>query len=593
MTVRSAEDLPGEWALRAAYFGDDHELMDKLVNLYYGGLPPEFDDYFDPEMHVHLVNMIRLAWDDLAALAGKVFPIYVRPDNEKPTARQRAEKQEQIAYGWNRAGQIVGGVSRDLLQKVVAWWMVGCANAVVMTLPDYKHKTPYYTFRDPRTHYPPIGWSPYTQAGADDALFAYQLSIGELKRRYPARNDEINQKLSRMVSGRFTTSGNDSDAVWVGEYYHEDVWSVSTLTDNTVILEQSQSGDRGHPGVQPVTAMGLYTPVGAKGRSMFADQISIQAAMARMFSQKLDFFDRTLYPLVFHTRLAGQTIKVGPFATNEYDVTDGVAPRVDTVAPAHQVDADQTMAFALGLSRMLNRNPESMQGAGAADSSKALETLKQGVVGTIRDGIWPPMLEAEPHLMSNAAKIDIALWPNVKKSATGKGKNSAFRVSYVPTVDLRNREFDFEAQAGLGVAGYQGTIEILQLLGAEQISEETALEQRDDIPDAEKEKRRIEADRIKKLLRADLASRAQAAGTGQPGALAPGALAEILRRVESGEDLYAVLEDMDKAGRLTVQPPQMPEAGPPGALPGMGGPSPAGPPGPMPSLGMLRGAPGA
>lgn len=582
--IRSEADLTSEWGARASFYGDAHAAMDKLVGVYFGDLPVEFNDYFDPEMHVHLINMIRLAWDDLATLAGKTFAIAVEPDNKTPTARKRAEKQERIGYGYNRAGRIAGGISKELLQKVIAWWMVGTGNAVAMALPAYKQKTPFFTFRDPRTHYPPVGWSPFTQAKAEDALFAYQISVGELKTRYPDRNEEINNKLSRTVNGRGSAS-DDNSFVWIGEYYHADSWMVSTLTDNAILLHRSDTADKGHPGVMPVVSMSLYSPLGAKGRSMFADQISIQAAMARMFSQKLDFYDRTLYPIIFHTRLAGQTIRLGPYATNEFDPSDGFQPKVESIAPAHQVDADQTMAFAMGLSRMLNRNPESMQGAGDADSAKALEALKSGVTTTIRDGIWPPMLEADPTLYAAAAEMDVNLWPNVKKVAQGRRKNSAFREDYVPAVDLRGREHDFEVEAGLGLAGYQGTIEMLQLLGAEQISERMMLEQRSDVRDAEEALREIESDRIRKIIRLDLEAKAA------QGMLVPGALGKVLDRIERGESAQKVLQDLEEKGQLYIVPPSPEEmlgggGAPPGAPPGAGIPPEMLP---APTLGALRG----
>jgi hypothetical protein len=598
--IRDTADIAPEWALRTSAYADDHREMDKLVGAYFGVLPSEFDDYFDPEMHVHVINMLRMAWDDLAIRAGKVFPLYVEPDNDTPTARDRAEKQERIALGYNYAGRAVGAISRDLLSKVQAWWMVGCANAVYLTLPSYDKKTPFFTFRDPRTYYPPVGWSPYTQVAADDGLFAYQITVGELRRRYPDRIPEIDQKLLRTTVGYGgATAATNESLVWLGEYYSADSWIIAPLTDQAITLARSDTGDRGHPDVNPITPMGLYHPSGAKGRSLFADQISIQAAMARMFSQKLDFYDRTLYPLVFHTRLTGQTLRVGPFATNEFDASDGVPPRVEVVAPAHQIDADQTMAFAMGMSRMLNRNPESFQGQGRADSAKAISQLEDGPAATIKDGIWPAMLEAEAKIYEVAASLDVNLWGNVKKVAKGSRKNSAFRVNYVPAVDLRGREQDFCVEPGLGLGGYQGIIEILQMLGAEQISEETAIEQREDIRDADKELRRIEADRVKKLMRLQLGTAAQAQ-PGMPGALQDGALAELLDRIERGERLQEAWETMSKAQRLFVVPPPQPLA-PPGGDLGGGFAPPAGVgPGtggaasflPLPDLNALRGGPG-
>lgn len=576
---RVPEDLTLLWQDRSFSYGNDHATIDELVRVYEGQLPAEFNDYFHPDQHRHIVNAIRLAWDDLATMTGKEFPVYVDPDNETPTAKTRAERQEQIAYGYNRAGRVVGGVSMKLLMKVLSWWIVGTANAVVMALPDFKYKTPYFTFRDPRTHFPPVGWSPFTQAAPEDALFVYTMTLGELKRRYPDQRDEIAQKVERAVigpDGRLTKI-DDSFNIHVGEYYHADSWQVATLTDKAVLLARSDTGDGGHPDVQPVISFGLYNATTAKGRSLFSDQVSIQAAMARMFSQKLDFFDRTLYPLIFHTPLTGPSIRIGPYATNTFETSTGVNPRVDVVAPAHQVDADQTMAFAMGLSRMLNRNPEQMQGMGDANSAKAINELKSGITATVKDWLWPPMLDALPQIYAVAAQMDVNIWGNVRKEARGRRKNAAFRANYVPAVDLRGREHDFELEPGLGLAGYQGTLEIMQMLGAELVGEDTALEQLEHVRDTQEEKRRIQSDRLGKLQFADLAAKAQ------EGQLMPGALWEVTQMVNKGKDLFEAIAKLQEEGRLLAPPPDM------GALAGMMGGAPPGAPGAAPPGGAMPG----
>jgi hypothetical protein len=311
---------------------------------------------------------------------------------------------------------------------------------------------------------------------------------------------------------------------------------------------------------------------------MFADQLSIQAAMARMFSQKLDYYDRTLYQMIFHTPVSGNTIKMGPYATNEYVTTIGVQPRVDTIAPSNPVDAEQMIQLTAGLSRMLNRNPEQFQGAGEADSAKALQELKTGITATIRDSIWPPIVEAIPKLYTIAAKLDLKLWPHERKEVIGSAKTRAFKVSYTPAVDLLGREESFAVEPGLGLAGYQGTVEILQLLGAESVSEDTALEQLEHVRDPQAEKRRIFNDRMQKLMFADLASKAQM------GVLMPGALAEVRERVNRGEDPYDVMAQMDQEGRLLQPPPPAPGA--PGA-PGLPGGTEPTSPVPAPSPGAI------
>jgi hypothetical protein len=603
--IENAEDVAAEYSSRLSWYAGDHAVMDKLVNAYFGVLPAEFNDYFDPEMHVHVINMLRMAWDDLAIRAGKTFRVTVRPDNDSDTARARAEKQEKIGYWYNEAGGCIGGIGRDMVQKVQAWWMVGCANAVYLTLPSYQDETPFITFRDPRTYFPPAGWTPYSQAPADDGIFAYQMTLGELRRRYPDAELEVSQKFGRRSTGYGSASmsrNTDETQVWVNEFYSPDSWMVVALGDSPVTLVRTDTGDRGHPDVNPIVPVSLYNPSGAKGRSFLADQVSIQAALARMFSQKLDFYDRTLYPIVFHTRLMGQTLRIGPYATNEFDASDGTAPKVEVVAPAHQIDADQTMNFALGLSRMLNRNPESFQGQGQADSAKAIDALESGVTATIRDDFWPPMLAAEPRIMENCAKLDVNLWPGSKKNAEGKRNNRPYAITYTPTVDLRGREKAFRAQPGYGTAGYRGVIEILQMLGAEQIDELSAIEQRPDVEDADEMLRRINMDRLAKLERLQLSAAAQIP-PGTPGALQDGALAKLKQLIAKGKSWDEAVEELTKMGQLTVPPPPPPPeaAGLPG-LGGLGGGAPAIPTGPgtggaaselpLPLLSSLRGGPG-
>lgn len=590
MTIENASDLKTMWSERMLYYGSLHNDIDTLVRVYEGILPAEFDDYFHEEMNVHVINAIRLAWDDLATLAGKEFILYVEPDSEKSAAKARAEKIEQWAYGVNRAGRTAGGITMKSLMKVLMWWLVGTANAVLMTLPDYKNESPFFTFRDPRTHYPPVGWSPWNETKAEDALFAYMKTVSQLKAEYGEAAMGLNS-VKRGVTYNLGQSGSnaskldeDNTWLWVGEYYHEDAWIIGTLEDQAVELVRSESGDRGHPGVQPVSAMSMYSGMNTKGRSIFADQVSIQAAMARMFSQKLDFFDRTLYPLIFTTPLAGKTIRVGPYAVNEFDVTLGVNPRLDVVGPAQSVDADQTMAFAMGLSRMLNRNPEQMQGAGDANSAKAINELKAGVTATVRDYIWPNAIEVLPSAYANAAKIDVKLWGNKSKRSIGKHRNRNFSITYRPYELLKGRENTVEVEAGSGLAGYQGTLENLQKLGAETMSEDDFLEQDEGTRDAQKAKRGIQKMRLEKLQWAVLNARA-AQDPSVPGALMAGAIGKIRNAVDEGKDLFDAITELEEANELYATPPPTPDLGmmgAPGSMPGM-------PPEIAPTLEALRG----
>lgn len=477
------ETIATLWSDRSSVYSGLIGEWDDLIGVYMGDLPSQYDDYFHEEMKPHVVNMIRLAWDDLAALAGKVFPIYVDPDNETPKAKERAEKQERIGYGYNEAGKICGSVDMSMLMKIVAWWIVGCAEAVMMVLPDYNKHTPFFTYRDPRTYLPPPGTSPFSQTPPADALFAYPMTVAEIKRRWPTRENEIDRAYSKIISTGAGPLGKatESTVVHIGEFYSEKTWQAVTIETPSITLERSDDGDRGHPGINPVVGMQLYSAA-ARGRSMFSDQISVQAAMARMFSQKLDYADRNLYPIIFTTPLSDRQVRVGPWAINEWDPNiSSTPPKVDVIGPQGSMDFDQTMAFTMGLQRILNRNPEQFQGiapGGRADSAKALNTLRDSVVNTtVRDMIWPPMIQALPLLYAKAAQLDVNLWPNERKRASGRMKNQAFNLHYRPKVDLEGRERDFQIEPGIGLAGYQGTLEMLQLVGAELMPEDEAIEQ--------------------------------------------------------------------------------------------------------------------
>jgi hypothetical protein len=227
---------------------------------------------------------------------------------------------------------------------------------------------------------------------------------------------------------------------------------------------------------------------------------------------------------------------------------------------------------------MLNRNPESFQGqapGGRADSAKALNSLRDSVVNTtIREMIWPPMIQAMPKLYTKAAELDLQLWPNERKRVSGRRKNQAFFQNYRPQVDLKGRTEDFLIEPGIGLAGYQGTLEIMQLVGAELMPEDEAIEQGEWSRDATETKRSIQGMRLEKVLWADLTARAQAP-PGMPGKLQAGALAKLKRMVQAeGTDLFDAIEQLEQRGELSEAPPEAPPgmeggAGAPGLPPGL------------------------
>lgn len=526
--------------------------MTEVLEARDGHIPPRFSSLFPPELERVSVELIRLAGDDLSAMTGKVFSINVPPRNNSDTKKKEAEKAEQIAYGYNDAARRRGGPDMDTFMDIQAFWMVHAANSVMAVRPDYDLKTPFLDWIDPRTHYPPVGWSPWGQTALDDTLVAYQTTLTELMMRFPDRADELSRKYNKHTDAFGNKTKRDADIdVWVGEYYSTDAWYFATLEDPAVILKASESGDRGHPGVCGIIANSLYSATRPKGRSIFAGQVGFEAAMSRMFSQKLQFFDRTLHPMIFTTPLTHPHLRIGPNGVNILDPTLGIQPRVEVISPANPVDADQTMGFVMGLSRVLNRNPESFQGAGEADSAKALSELKAGINMVIQDHLWPPMIRGLQQAYRAAAHMDIEVWGNTKKKANGRRRNTPFTVDYTPNVHIKPYVDDIMLERGIGVGGYPGKLEIMQMLGARLISKRTALEEIPEFTNPEDELRRIQSDQLEEVIFADLTNMAA------QGILQPGAIARLHAMVnDDDKDLFQALGELDEQGALRIQPPQ-------------------------------------
>jgi hypothetical protein len=500
------------YSTRSNHYMSVHAEKTKMLLLYNGNLPG-YEDFFPDDIHQHILNPMRSAADDLTNMTAKVMPIFVPPQKQTAQKRKAAEKVENIAWGWNDVGRRLGLMEMKSLMSVWAHYLVVTGDAVGMVLPNHEHKTPFFTWRDPRSHLPPVGWTPYSQTPLTDTMFAYPLTLKELMARYPNKANELRRVYGKVTysSGIVRSRREDEDIVcMVGEWYSKDAWYVGTLDGETVVLDASEGGDKNHPNCLPVVPFTLHNVLNPKGRSLFADQASLQAAMSRMVSQEIDYFDQLLFGTLFTTPTEDDVVKIGPGAVNVWDNTFQGQPRAERIAPAQAIQATQMISMLLGYSRVANRNPEAMQGAGDANSAKALAELKSGPEATVRDGFWPVFTNGLPKLYTAAAQMELKLWPHEKKTAyydrTG-GKGSVFTEDYVPAEDLQGYEHLIQIEPGFFLGGYAGTLEMLQMQQSGAMSMETFLEQHPYYREPEKERRRIDGDKLREAMLADLPSR--------------------------------------------------------------------------------------
>lgn len=582
------EDLQQLASERMGHYSGVHDTINTLINVYDGEVPDAYKHYFHRDIPIEVINMIRMAVDDLTAMAGKVFPVFVPPRNNTAKAKKEAELVEKICLGYNDAGRKVGSIGMDMLMKRLAWWLILSADAVAMVLPDYEYKTPYFTFRDPRSHFPPVGWTPWGRTPLDGTMFIYSCTVGELGRMYPEKEARLRDVYKSKMGGHGLSTHGTGDLlnVRVAEFYHSEAWYVAAVDDDVTVLSESMSGDKGFPGVCPVVPFTMFSADMPKGRSFIADQVGIQMSQSRMVSQKIDYYDRLLYPMLFHTALKDE-INYGPGSSNEFDDLNGIRPVVEQIVPPNPVDADETIGFLMGISRILNRNPEVMQGGGDMNSGKALDTaMDVGPRATIKDSFWPVFIEGIPKLYCKAAEMDLNLWGNVRKTQ-GYNKNGAYsNVDYTPNVHLKPFYKDVRIEPGLGLGGFQGSLEIMQKLGAGLISRDTALEQLPEFANPQEEKRRIQADKLEEVMFADLATKAQS------GIISPEAFHEIKRLVEEKDlDLFEAVAELAKTGAFAPPAPEVPAEGGGGDLAaleqmlgGGGGAPPAAQPPPLSEL---------
>lgn len=445
--------------------------MDKMSKLYEGELPAEYDQYFPTNSPIHIINMIRLAWDDLASSVGR-FPDFVAdPVNASDAELKRIGKLEHIAHSYLRDSAPTG---KEFLFST-AWWLVGTGHAVAVVVPDTKNKRPRIEARDPRTAYPgakrKIG-NRITEL--KDMIFEYEIQGMEaLARGFATHSDLKNNQ------------GQTKTRVKILEYVDEKQWMV--------VSEFGHAKTSVHNlGIVPVSYMQTFSP-NHTALGQFNDQVTLMVAMSRIISQKIAYVDRMLYPIIWVKGHEG-AIRLGPQTINKL----GPQGEMGSIAPPAQLQVDRDLATIERFSRILNRNPEVRQGEvnskGAYVGAKTLESLNESV-DTVVSRYWDTLGAAIQHLISVALTMDEMFWPNEEKSISGLVKGSRFRDKYVPKKDINGRTF-VRIEYGYGRGGYEGFLEAVQAYQAGLKPKRQAIEEMPGTSDVDAVLRLLEIEKM-------------------------------------------------------------------------------------------------
>lgn len=491
----SERDLQTLWKERSQDKASLYSLYTEIEQATNGIRPSRYDPLFHEDDIPVEFRSIQLAAMDLTGMTTKIFNIEVAPTGTSKARKDADEKVEKIAYGWNEGARNLGGPSWLDQMGEMARLQVMFSDATLLFLPHYETKTIFVHVRDSREHFPPKGWNPLSIVPLDNTLIAYKTTLGELKQRYPNHTGLLDAQYQRSVYGPGGSRvPNDSTVCTVGEFYSTGAWYVRTLEDKGVTLAASEYGSKGHPGVCPVSTSRRhgFDPI-------FAGQLGLEVALQKVLSQEMQATDEMLHGPITGSKLVGDTLRWDGYNTLDTSIPgDRVIPP-QRLAPTSPVNTQRVIGELMNMLRIANRNPESFQGQGDANSAKAVQSLQHGVKNTVQDILWPPMMNALQQGYEKARQMEINLWPLDKKTVRGKKGKEYHEVSYRPITDLAEYKARIRVEHDGELGGYQGSLDRQQKFTTGFMSRQTAMERDPDVRDVQSELHRIETESVDKL----------------------------------------------------------------------------------------------
>lgn len=441
--------------------------MEEMANIYEGELPPRFEQFFPKSVPKHLVQVIPLAWDDLATQAGRLPDFRGEPKTKKRSELKAIGLQEKIAFSYLRSALPNG----KIFMKDLAWWLQ-IGRAVAIVTPDNENKRPSLELRDPRTVYPGIKKSVNNSiVELSDLMFKYELELGEARKRGLAPAGDTNGSGAKI-----------NQKVKVIEFIDDQQWLICS--------EHGQMKRAEHGlGVVPGWVFQSFSPNSKHGKSRFKDQVALMVAISRLITAKIAYADRLVNPILW-TKGHEASLELGPYTINRL----GPQGEMGQIDPPAQFQVDRDIQMLNQFSRVLNRNPEVRQGEisakGSYTSAKTLEQLSEAI-DTVVGGDWDIIGPGLERLMKICFKMDVKLWGNVEKTINGTMKGKRFSETYVPKDDIGERT-EIKADYGFGVGGYQGFLMHLQANEAGTMSKRRSMEAMPGVTDVDEELGMIE-----------------------------------------------------------------------------------------------------
>jgi hypothetical protein len=456
--------------------------MEALAGLYEGELPEEYAHFFPQNTPTHVVNYIRLAWDDLAQSIARTPEVQADPKNSSDLQLRKASKLEKIVQGYFQNARPSEGMF--LFQN--AWNLVGLGRFAAVVVPDLDNQAPRFEARDPRNALPgakrKVG---HIVDELSDIIFIHELKYDEAVERNLAPRD--------MEAPPST--------VKVYEYIDDTMWAV--------VSAHGQQIARHDLGTIPVVYGQMFSP-NKGGMSQFSEQISLMVAVSRIITQKMAYLDRVIYPVTWVKGLEKE-ITLGPNAVNVLTQQG----EIGQLSPPAQLQVDRDLANLERYQRILNRNPEVRQGEvdgkGAYVGARTLDALDDAVDNSV-SRYWDVMQAAYQKLAAVALCMDEKLFNTKDKTISVVMKGQRHVETYTPSEDIDGRR-EVRVAYGFGVGtSYQAFLENVQGFQSGLVPKKRAVAAMPGGQDANQIMRELELDKIDEVAFAGFLAQAQQGG---------------------------------------------------------------------------------
>ncbi len=520
--------------------------MNAVKDLYNGDTLvalPEIDAAERPAV----ANLIMMGINEYSMRVASVDPEVSYPViGNTQAALDRAERARRAALGWWEMNR------HDMLQRrrarhLTAYGMTVVSVAPIAPEPSDKRRIPFWRVRNPlATFLPPMDNPDALQSPW--AIFRDRKPLSWFEKRYPSQVSALFRGDGAMIDMiEILEYADDKETCFVAvgqEQRRTDQWGneYSTGLANVVTLDRIPN----RVGIVPVVVAGRITLDRLQGR--YDQTIGMYQRQAKLDALNTIAIYRNVFAdeWAFNTNAASR-----PNVIQRADGKRGIIGILEGgEMTAMRPPMNQDIPLALDrLERSIRLTGSTPAGWGG-EANTNVRTARQGadLIASMVD----MDLQEDQALLASAAEVELFVASKMMKAYYGASATSFYfgmdgvapRKDYVPdetfVSDAARVKYSLP---GTDLAGM--TVTFGQMAGMGEMSLQTMRELDPRIPDAVREKERVEIEAVEKAF---MASIEQQAGQG---AISPVDIARVITEMRSGKPLYMAFMELDAERRKT------------------------------------------